>query len=299
MAREYDPVRGQWYQSLEDDETFQVLSVDEDAELIEIQYADGDIEEIDYDTWTEMDLEKAEEPDGWSGSEDEDEDGEEEDEDDDDDEWEEDEDLIDDEEDGDEDEEAADEDAAAGRAWQDLLHSKVEEELARHTRREQRRAALIENRIRVQSAAVEMLSDYFEQVSRELGVVVEMADQDSTMSYAVSVKGSNDWMERVKIEAGDTRGAWRVVLSSGRIIKKLPELEEYLRDDLTKLLATQLAPWHAELLRQERVVEEARERERKLAMEAERKAAEARQRERQLDREARMIARSQGSPDKK
>lgn len=98
MAREYDPVKGQWYQSLEDDETFQVLSVDEDAELIEIQYADGDIEEIDYDTWTEMDLEKTEEPEGWSGSEDEE------------DEWDEDEDDWDEDEDEDEDEEEDEDD---------------------------------------------------------------------------------------------------------------------------------------------------------------------------------------------
>lgn len=103
MAREYDPVRGQWFQNLEDDETFLVLSVDEDAELIEIQYSDGDIEEIDYDTWTEMDLEKAEEPEGWSGSDDEDEDDDwDEDEDDDEDEDEEDEDDWDEDEDEDE-----------------------------------------------------------------------------------------------------------------------------------------------------------------------------------------------------
>ena len=97
MAREYDPVRGQWYQNLEDDEIFQVLSVDEDAELIGIQYSDGDIEEIDYDTWTEMDLDKTDEPEGWSGSDDDDEDEdddwdeEDEDEDEDDDDWDEDE----------------------------------------------------------------------------------------------------------------------------------------------------------------------------------------------------------------
>lgn len=106
MAREYDPVRGQWYQNLEDDETFLVLSVDEDAELIEIQYADSDIEEIDYDTWTEMDLEKADEPEGWSASDDEDDDDDwEKDEDEDEDDWDE-----DDEEDEDEDDDYDDRD---------------------------------------------------------------------------------------------------------------------------------------------------------------------------------------------
>ena len=68
MGREHDPVRGQWYENLEDDDVFQVLSVDEDAELVEIQYVDGDIEEIDYETWKELDLELTEEPEGWAGS---------------------------------------------------------------------------------------------------------------------------------------------------------------------------------------------------------------------------------------
>jgi len=104
VAREYDPVRGQWFQNLEDNETFQVLSVDEDAELIEIQYSDGDVEEIDYDTWTEMDLEKTDEPEGWSGSDDEDDDDDwdEEEDDEDEDDWDE------DEEDGEDDDDAYD-----------------------------------------------------------------------------------------------------------------------------------------------------------------------------------------------
>jgi hypothetical protein len=72
MARDHNPVPGQWYESLEDEETFQVLSVDEDSELIELQYEDGDVEEIDYETWQEFDLDLTEEPEGWSGSDDED-----------------------------------------------------------------------------------------------------------------------------------------------------------------------------------------------------------------------------------
>ena len=92
MGREYDPVAGQWYRDLEADETFQVLSVDEDEELIELQHLDGDVEEIDLDAWTEMDVELTEEPEGWSGSGD-DEDEEELDEDDD---WDDDDDADDD-----------------------------------------------------------------------------------------------------------------------------------------------------------------------------------------------------------
>ena len=95
MGREHDPVPGQWYENLEEGEAFQVLSLDEDSEMIEIQYEDGDIEEIDYETWQELDLETTEEPEGWTGSDDELED-EDEDED-----WDEEEDEEDEEEDED------------------------------------------------------------------------------------------------------------------------------------------------------------------------------------------------------
>ncbi len=55
--RDYDPVQGKWYEDLEENEIFQVLSVDPDQELIEVEYENGDIEEIDLDTWHELDLE--------------------------------------------------------------------------------------------------------------------------------------------------------------------------------------------------------------------------------------------------
>jgi hypothetical protein len=106
VAREYEPVAGQWYENIDENESFRVLSVDEDSELIEIEYLDGDIEEIDLDTWQELDLDKIDQPEGWSADDDEDEDEEEvekaekEDEDDD---W--DDDDEDDDDDWDEDEE--------------------------------------------------------------------------------------------------------------------------------------------------------------------------------------------------
>ena len=71
MSRDYEPVPGQWYENLEEEEPFRVLSMDEDSELVEIEYLDGDIEEIDLETWHEMDLELTQEPEGWSESQDE------------------------------------------------------------------------------------------------------------------------------------------------------------------------------------------------------------------------------------
>ena len=103
MGRDYEPVKGQWYENVEEDESFRVLSVDEDAELVEIEYLDGDIEELDLDTWHEMDLERIEEPEGWAAEKEEEKEEEEDDEDEDLDEDDEDDDWDDDDDDDDED----------------------------------------------------------------------------------------------------------------------------------------------------------------------------------------------------
>jgi hypothetical protein len=103
VGREYEPTVGQWYEDLENEETFQVLKVDEDREIVEIQHLDGDVEELDVDGWAELDLELTEEPEGWSGSkgekDEEDDEDDWEDEDEDDDEDDDDDDLDEDEED--------------------------------------------------------------------------------------------------------------------------------------------------------------------------------------------------------
>ena len=103
MAREYEPVAGQWYENIDENESFRVLRVDEDSELIEIEYLDGDLEELDLDTWQELDLDKIDQPEGWSAADDQEEEEEEkeekdeieetwdEDEDEDDEDWDEDE----------------------------------------------------------------------------------------------------------------------------------------------------------------------------------------------------------------
>jgi hypothetical protein len=103
VSRDKEPVRGQWYDNLEENETFRVLGIDEDSELVEIEYEDGDIEEIDIDTWHELDLETTVAPEGWSDEPDDDDD-------DDDDDWDEDEDDDDDDDDDDDFDEEDDDD---------------------------------------------------------------------------------------------------------------------------------------------------------------------------------------------
>ena len=65
MSRDYEPQVGQWYEDLDTEETFQVLSVDPDEEIIRIQWPDREVQELDLDQWNEMDLELAVAPEGW------------------------------------------------------------------------------------------------------------------------------------------------------------------------------------------------------------------------------------------
>src|SRR5260221_4944595 len=65
VNRERIPPAGRWYRDLERDESFKVVTVDEDDDLIEIQHSDGEIEELESAEWFEMDLERIEEPEDW------------------------------------------------------------------------------------------------------------------------------------------------------------------------------------------------------------------------------------------
>ena len=53
MSRDYDPVPGKWYEDLETEEIFKVLSLDPDEELVRIQWLDREIEDLDLDVWIE------------------------------------------------------------------------------------------------------------------------------------------------------------------------------------------------------------------------------------------------------
>ncbi|HRE56062.1 MAG TPA: hypothetical protein PLP22_14895 [Candidatus Competibacter sp.] len=62
-----DPIIGNWYRNEETGNDFEVVALDEDAQTIEIQYFDGEVEELDLDAWYELPLEMIEAPDDWSG----------------------------------------------------------------------------------------------------------------------------------------------------------------------------------------------------------------------------------------
>ncbi len=64
---ELDPIESNWYLDLDSGQKFEVVAVDEEAGIVEVQYHDGSIDQIDLDAWQEMNLESIEEPEDWTG----------------------------------------------------------------------------------------------------------------------------------------------------------------------------------------------------------------------------------------
>lgn len=67
MTNEYQPRIGDWYQNINGD-NFEIVALDDDEATMEIQYYDGAIEEIDFDSWEDMEIAPIEPPEDWSGS---------------------------------------------------------------------------------------------------------------------------------------------------------------------------------------------------------------------------------------
>lgn len=62
------PVIGSWYQDATEDQIFEVVAVDESAGLVEIQYLDGEVSELDFETWQQSVLLTAKPPEDWRAS---------------------------------------------------------------------------------------------------------------------------------------------------------------------------------------------------------------------------------------
>lgn len=67
MANKYTPRVGDWYKSINGDQ-FEIVALDNDAATVEIQHYDGAVEELDFDSWDEMEIVMIEPPEDWSGS---------------------------------------------------------------------------------------------------------------------------------------------------------------------------------------------------------------------------------------
>lgn len=67
MSTQADPIVSNWYSHLDKGQEFRIVAFDEDSALVEIQYFDGDLEELDLEAWYQLDIEPAEAPENWSG----------------------------------------------------------------------------------------------------------------------------------------------------------------------------------------------------------------------------------------
>jgi hypothetical protein len=67
MIGELEPIEGNWYHHLDKSIDFMVLDVNLREGTVDIQYFDGDIEELEMEEWEEMDLEEIEPPEDWTG----------------------------------------------------------------------------------------------------------------------------------------------------------------------------------------------------------------------------------------
>lgn len=67
MATQFEPEIGDWYESVSGD-LFEVVAQDPEDGTVEIQYFDGAIEELDLETWFELELIPAEPPEDFTGS---------------------------------------------------------------------------------------------------------------------------------------------------------------------------------------------------------------------------------------
>lgn len=57
MATDMEPVISNWYYDADEERTFEVIRFEEDEELVEVRYGDGDVVELALDAWYDMNLE--------------------------------------------------------------------------------------------------------------------------------------------------------------------------------------------------------------------------------------------------
>ena len=67
MPTEADPIVDNWYQHLDKGQKFKVVAIDDVGTTVEIQHFDGDLEELELETWYQLDLEPIAEPEDWTG----------------------------------------------------------------------------------------------------------------------------------------------------------------------------------------------------------------------------------------
>ncbi len=67
MLRRIQPEVGNWYENVEEETLFEVVTVEEDGSAVAIQYFDGELEEMEIETFWQLPLRSVEQPEDWAG----------------------------------------------------------------------------------------------------------------------------------------------------------------------------------------------------------------------------------------
>ena len=67
MLKRLEPEIGCWYENLEQETIFEVVSIDDDDQTVGIQYFDGEIEALDIENFVTLPLKAIDQPEDWSG----------------------------------------------------------------------------------------------------------------------------------------------------------------------------------------------------------------------------------------
>jgi hypothetical protein len=69
MVRKLEPIIGEWYRDHGEQRLFEVVALDDDEDRINIQYADGDLLQLNNDSWRNLLLSMAPPPEAEQDSE--------------------------------------------------------------------------------------------------------------------------------------------------------------------------------------------------------------------------------------
>ena len=67
MLLRIQPEVGTWYENTEQETLFEVVTLDEEEGTLAIQYFDGELEEMDIETFWQLRLRTVDQPEDWSG----------------------------------------------------------------------------------------------------------------------------------------------------------------------------------------------------------------------------------------
>lgn len=67
MLKRIQPEVGNWYENVDAETLFEVVAIDEDGSTLAIQYFEGELEELDLETFWQLSLRTVDQPEDWAG----------------------------------------------------------------------------------------------------------------------------------------------------------------------------------------------------------------------------------------